>query len=842
MDVKDKFKKALSLVLTALMTISFIIFIPQEAVANQEQYRMPMNDYTVTGPFRGDWRVLGYSGFHTGEDHSSSDHRVFAVTSGQIVSVRNGGTNGNIGWTVVVNHGDFWAEYTHILPNENIRNASGASHNGVGFGVLNNPIYVSAGQQIGVLTTVQNTPSFIMSPHLHFAIRYPLSSWNTSRSWWHNHAGDWATWHWDMVESEGFVNPTEFIAARQISSQQPPQPEPAQMRLGVTDASHDNVGQVLSTIPAIESFDILSSQHLADINALLQYHAIFINCGTHDNVSPQILRQYVEQGGIVYASDLAAQQLGIAFPGMFASSTNTSAMTVLGADIVHTSLATHMGINQMDIRFNLGGWRAITSLDPSATVYIQGHISNFGAIPLAFSFDYGAGHVFFTSFHNHMQATGDMANFIEYLVLRIHHIEAERNLANIADQAGYVFDGFVFGTLASMQTSQPFFYTPSENDFMLLFDPAMGDFEIELTDPVGRRFRNNTEGILTDIAMLPEDMHLAFEGFPAELITTEMVVESLGSRGFRVLNPTQGEWSFTVTSRNTENDKMFAVGLAQRPTQALTRAMFVRVLANLDGVNLARFLNSTQIFEDVDASMWFYEAVQWAAEYDVTEGMGDGTFAPNAPLTREQMATMLHRYADFRGVSLPRTYDHAIDGNWEEISYWALGAVTDLLSAGIVTRVPNTANFQPQVTATSQDIAYAFERLLPLLEQMGEEEQSEPNYEDNPENYENDSQDDDEYNGSTFGLSWLMIALIGVGVLATTAGVATYLMLKKRDNDVDAPNTTDVKPTIESTNEVATESAHELNFEAEATDTCKQCSSPIKPDAKFCVKCGSPAT
>jgi len=90
MDVKDKFKKALSLVLTALMTISFIIFIPQEAVANQEQYRMPMNDYTVTGPFRGDWRVLGYSGFHTGEDHSSSDHRVFAVTSGQIVSVRNG--------------------------------------------------------------------------------------------------------------------------------------------------------------------------------------------------------------------------------------------------------------------------------------------------------------------------------------------------------------------------------------------------------------------------------------------------------------------------------------------------------------------------------------------------------------------------------------------------------------------------------------------------------------------------------------------------------------------------------------------------------------------------------
>jgi len=514
------------------------------------------------------------------------------------------------------------------------------------------------------------------------------------------------------VEDEPIGNMVGYMASEFLM----PAPVGGELRIGVTAANHDDVGGILRNIRGGIDFDVITSAIFNDFSRLSEYNAIFINCGSQGVVNRDNLRRFVREGGVVYASDLAAHTIQPAFPDIFTYSTSTSAQTVNNASIVHTSLATHMGRNSMNIVFNMGQWAAITSLDPNATVYISGNVPGRGEIPLAFSFDYGRGRVFFTSFHNNAQANADMVNFIEYLVFRIQHFEAERVLVNMADEAGYDFDGAVFGVLDANEESDPFFYTPAANDFMLLFDPDMGDFTIILSDPDGALFSTEDTGILTDLDIDPADLHLAFGGFPIALITDEMVVESLGNEGFRVLNPTDGEWSFWVRSNNEESDMFFAVGLAERPTAALTRAMFTQVLANLDEADLTPFAQMPASFDDVHSHDWFFAPVEWAYRNGIVDGVGRNRFSPNGPLTREQMVTMLYNYTNVRDADLPylRTGEFP---DLASVSSWARGAVSRMYIAGVISRQPD-GNFGPREVATTTEIAEVFENLLPFLDHV----------------------------------------------------------------------------------------------------------------------------
>lgn len=79
------------------------------------------------------------------------------------------------------------------------------------------------------------------------------------------------------------------------------------------------------------------------------------------------------------------------------------------------------------------------------------------------------------------------------------------------------------------------------------------------------------------------------------------------------------------------------------PEHTMTRAMFTMVLAN---ISMAPGENPTeQHFNDVPKTAWFYKPIEWATKYGIVRGMGDFIFAPDDEITREQMATMLYRYA-----------------------------------------------------------------------------------------------------------------------------------------------------------------------------------------------------
>ena len=107
------------------------------------------------------------------------------------------------------------------------------------------------------------------------------------------------------------------------------------------------------------------------------------------------------------------------------------------------------------------------------------------------------------------------------------------------------------------------------------------------------------------------------------------------------------------------------------PRATLSRATFVQTLYRLAGSPAA----DGPAFEDVAADAWYAPAVRWAAQAGIVHGLDSGRFAPDAPITREQAACLLFRYAAYRGkdVSARGALDAFRDGN--TVSDWAREAV-----------------------------------------------------------------------------------------------------------------------------------------------------------------------
>lgn len=139
------------------------------------------------------------------------------------------------------------------------------------------------------------------------------------------------------------------------------------------------------------------------------------------------------------------------------------------------------------------------------------------------------------------------------------------------------------------------------------------------------------------------------------------------------------------------------------PEDTMTRAMFATVLYRMAGEPGASGVNP---FFDAAASEWYSDAVAWAAEKNILNGYGDGTFGAGDPVTREQMAVILYRYAQFAGVDVSSggdsnllSYDDASD-----VSEWAIYAMQWAVGSGVINgRSEQTLN--PKDTASRAEVA-----------------------------------------------------------------------------------------------------------------------------------------
>ena len=123
------------------------------------------------------------------------------------------------------------------------------------------------------------------------------------------------------------------------------------------------------------------------------------------------------------------------------------------------------------------------------------------------------------------------------------------------------------------------------------------------------------------------------------------------------------------------------------PNDITSRAQFVTVLAKVAGADLSKYTDdlSGLPFVDVKPS-WYIKPLKWAYEYKYTTGTGPNTFTPNAPVTREQVATFLYTFAAKTGLSVialtDLNYFH-VDG--DTVSGFAKKAVTWAVDIGLLT-------------------------------------------------------------------------------------------------------------------------------------------------------------
>lgn len=144
------------------------------------------------------------------------------------------------------------------------------------------------------------------------------------------------------------------------------------------------------------------------------------------------------------------------------------------------------------------------------------------------------------------------------------------------------------------------------------------------------------------------------------------------------------------------------------PNDSLTRAMLVTILYRLDGEP------ETEIgegFADVESGVYYEKAVAWAKANGIVNGITDSEFAPNNNITREQIASIIYRYAKYKGYDVSVGEDTNIlsydDAN--KMSDWAVAAIQWACGAGLINgRTEST--IVPDGTATRAEAAAIMQR------------------------------------------------------------------------------------------------------------------------------------
>lgn len=144
------------------------------------------------------------------------------------------------------------------------------------------------------------------------------------------------------------------------------------------------------------------------------------------------------------------------------------------------------------------------------------------------------------------------------------------------------------------------------------------------------------------------------------------------------------------------------------PLTSMDRSMLAVVLHRMAGLPSADYSGT---FPDIEDGKWYTEGVEWARMNGVVTGSSDGTFRPFAHITRQEIALMLYRYAgQYLGLDVGQRGE--LDGftDSENISTWARDAVSWAVGVGIITG-SDTGAINPQNDASRAEVATMLQRL-----------------------------------------------------------------------------------------------------------------------------------
>lgn len=171
----------------------------------------------------------------------------------------------------------------------------------------------------------------------------------------------------------------------------------------------------------------------------------------------------------------------------------------------------------------------------------------------------------------------------------------------------------------------------------------------------------------------------------------------------------ENDWFYDAVTYVYSEGMMDGVSDTQfAPNSNLTRGMVVTMLYRLE--DEPRVTGSSG-FDDVASGAWYADAVTWAAENGIVNGVSDTEFAPNVNITREQLAAILYRYAEYNDYDVSGRDDLSEFTDRSSISGYALDAMRWAVDEGLITGITDTT-IEPQGTATRAQAATMFMRFM----------------------------------------------------------------------------------------------------------------------------------
>ena len=204
-----------------------------------------------------------------------------------------------------------------------------------------------------------------------------------------------------------------------------------QPRICVSSPAYDNIGQIL---------DSMEIQYDAFTDKNFDCDILFLNCATRDAIDARRLETFVKEGGCLYASDFTADIISVVFPEYFEFAGHIGDAMNMTVDVTDRELKEIAG-SQLTITFDLSAWVLLN--ETKGEILLRASAENspkYANKPIMVKTEYGKGVIFYTSFHNHAQASEREKALLQLLLLKQFGAKAKIGISEAGAGLGVNID------------------------------------------------------------------------------------------------------------------------------------------------------------------------------------------------------------------------------------------------------------------------------------------------------------------------------------------------------------------------------------------------------------------
>ena len=187
------------------------------------------------------------------------------------------------------------------------------------------------------------------------------------------------------------------------------------------------------------------------------------------------------------------------------------------------------------------------------------------------------------------------------------------------------------------------------------------------------------------------------------LVSATVSLNAFAASASNMTDIPSGSWYESAVQYCLNNNYMSGESDTKfNPNGTVSRAQMVQVLYNLEGQ--PGYTSGHTPFEDITPGSWYYNAVRWSEENGIASGTSATTFKPNAPVTREQVATFFANYAKFKNNYSGAQSDLSKYSDQNKISAWAKENISWAVNYGLMSGTSETT-LDPQGTCIRAQLA-----------------------------------------------------------------------------------------------------------------------------------------